>query len=106
MEMYRQGDVLVARVEQVPEGLEAVEREDGKVVLAHGEATGHHHAIAEPGAELLEGKDLEERFLRVLQEGGVALTHQEHSTITLPVGDYRVMRQREYAPEAPRYVAD
>jgi hypothetical protein len=50
--MFRQGDVLVVEVEAPPEKVEAIkgkldkmDKEDGRVVLAHGEVTGHHHAF-------------------------------------------------------------
>ena len=32
--------------------------------------------------------------------------HEEHARVTLPIGTYRVARQREYTPEAIRNVAD
>jgi hypothetical protein len=35
--MYRQGDVLVIPVESIPERLDPIDRENGQVVLAHGE---------------------------------------------------------------------
>jgi hypothetical protein len=37
---------------------------------------------------------------------GASVVHDEHDTITLPPGDYEVVRQREYQPEAPQWVAD
>jgi hypothetical protein len=102
--MYRQGDVLVVAVEAIPVAATPVDRDRGRVVLAYGEATGHAHEVADAGALLLAER--EELFLRVSAVGGVALTHQEHDTIVLPPGEYQVVRQREYAPEAPRRVAD
>lgn len=103
--IYRQGDVLIARIERLPTGLESVPRESGRLVLAHGEATGHAHVV-EGEAELLatDLEELEERFLRVEREAQVV--HDEHDPITLAPGDYSVRRQREYQPEAPRFVAD
>jgi hypothetical protein len=62
-------------------------------------ATGHAHAIADAGAELLTG-DVEERFLRIVSDFAI-LTHEEHAPITLPRGAYLVVRQREYTPDAP-----
>jgi hypothetical protein len=32
--------------------------------------------------------------------------HQEHATIAVPAGNYRVIRQREYSPERIRRVED
>lgn len=104
--MFRQGDVLIEHVDEIPTGLEPVERDAGRVVLAYGEVTGHAHAISDAGCELLAGAELEDRFLRVLDEGGVDLSHDEHTTIHLPPGDYRVRGQREYTPERIVRVAD
>lgn len=104
--MFRQGDVLVVPVEEMPADLKKVPLEGGRLVLAHGEVTGHAHVVEGP-AELFtpaDVDDLERRFLRVEQE--VELVHDEHSTITLPPGDYEVRRQREYSPEEIRQVAD
>jgi hypothetical protein len=99
---YRQGDVLLIG-EAAAKG-EQVSRDDGRIVLAYGEVTGHAHAIVSEDAELLQ--DLESRFLRVLAEGGVDLIHEEHATITIPQGDYRVVIQREYTPWGERQVRD
>lgn len=103
--MFRQGDVLIIPVGEVPAGATPINREHGRLVLAHGEATGHAHVV-EGEAQFLTSdlEDLERRFLRV--EAEAAVVHDEHDTITLPPGDYEVVRQREYQPEAPRYVAD
>ena len=50
--------------------------------------------------------ETERMFLRVLEEAGVEVTHEEHATLTIPPGDYEVKRQREYTPEEIRRVAD
>jgi hypothetical protein len=104
VEQYRQGDVFLARIDELPDELRPVPRDAGRVVLADGDATGHAHAIADAGAELLTS-GLEERFLRIVNDFAT-LTHEEHAPITLPRGAYRVVRQREYTPGAPRTVAD
>jgi hypothetical protein len=105
MKLFRQGDVLVQSVDRIPAGLQPVPLDRGRVILAYGEVTGHAHAVI-GDVEFLAAdlQDLEERFLRVEAEAKVV--HEEHETITLPPGNYRVVRQREYAPEAPVYVAD
>jgi hypothetical protein len=103
---YRQGDVLIVGVPTVPEDAQPLSRDQGRIVLAFGEATGHAHAIADPGAILMETRR-GERFLQVLAEGGVLLRHDEHDPILLSHGTYQVRRQREYAPGAAwRMVAD
>ena len=101
--IYRQGDVLLVPVDEVPAG-KSVEREGGKLILARGEATGHHHAVLDRNAELMESA--EAVYLKIM-EAPAHLTHQEHATIEVPPGTYRVVRQREYQPkELPRRVAD
>ena len=45
-----------------------------------------------------------ERYLQVVET--TALKHEEHATVPLPKGVYRVVQQREYSPEAIRNVAD
>jgi hypothetical protein len=104
--MYRQGDVLLVRVRSIPEALEPVAREKGLVVLAHGEVTGHAHAIKEAHAALFRDAKGGAVFINVSGEAAVALEHDEHDTINVPPGNYRVIRQREYSPEAIRDVAD
>jgi hypothetical protein len=99
---YRQGDVLLIAVDAIPGGAVPVPRDQGEVVLAYGEVTGHRHAIAESHAELLAlpDQEIERRFLRIV--GAAArLRHEEHDTITVPPGSYQVVRQREYVPPTP-----
>lgn len=105
LKKYRQGDVLVHEVAEIPAGLQTVPKDNGRVILAYGEVTGHAHAV-QGDVEFLAADlaELEERFLRVEAEAQVV--HEEHDTITLPPGNYRVTRQREYTPEAIRPVAD
>lgn len=102
---FRQGDVALSPV-TIPSGLPA--KRVTSVVLALGEVTGHSHVLSAPAIEeMTDGRDpeLARRFVRVLEEGGV-LAHQEHGAIPIPPGDYEIIRQREYAPESTRFVAD
>lgn len=96
MKQYRHGDLLIVEVPICPKGTLLDHR-----ILAHGEATGHAHRIDER-AELRETDG--QLYVRVEREA--RLTHEEHATITLPQGYYRVVRQREYTPAAPRWVED
>ena len=96
--MYRQGDVLICPVESVVDGLVDVPLDNGRVILAYGEVTGHAHVVE--GDVQFFASDLEEmekRFLRVEGEHGACVVHEEHATIALPPGDYEITRQREYA---------
>ena len=108
--MYRQGDVLIIPVESIPEKLDPIGREDGRVVLAHGEVTGHAHAIKAEGAALFRDPKLMAVFMTVSGDAPVALEHADHATIMIPPGKYQVVRHREYSPGAVRgafrYVVD
>lgn len=54
---YRQGDILLVRVEKLPGKLKSIERENGRVVLAHGEATGHAHSVSHPAAQFWRSRE-------------------------------------------------
>lgn len=108
--MARQGDVLICACDPAEaDGLAEVPRDaNGRTILAHGEATGHAHAILSNRAVLLapDGR-MSGRMILMLADGEPAeLVHEEHGAIAIPAGSYRVTRQREYSPEALRYVAD
>ena len=102
---YRQGDVLIERVAADPRKKphKPIPRDAGRIVLAYGESTGHAHAIHDQTAEWIE---LESGDRFVCSAAGIRLVHEEHATVELPAGNYRITRQREYSPEQIRNVAD
>jgi len=133
IEMQRQGDVLLVRVPAglVASGLRIAARAQGRIVLAEGEVTGHAHAIADAGCDLLVLDDRaamaeavrellasvglmaelsEEAVIGVLavsDAGDVEVRHEEHAPLNLPAGSrYVAIRQREYTPERLNLVAD
>ena len=98
--MFRQGDILFIRVQQAPHSKgKVVERENGRIVVAEGEVTGHSHAITTPDVEMYEKANI--RWLVAPQE--FVVSHEEHEAIKMPPGVWRVVYQREYAPERPPY---
>lgn len=94
---YRQGDVIIKKVDGIK----------GKMLkhltLAEGEMTGHAHRITEGEAELYEHEGT--LFLKVKSDKAT-LTHEEHSRIELPKGDFQISIQREYSPDGWRNVSD
>ncbi len=119
--MWRQGDVLIIPVNELPKDAEVVQ-DGGDIILAHGEKTGHHHRIKSDNTKLLRSPSAEkmieaaQHILRAPQERGqptqtrgflhlpeaAKLTHEEHAAIELPAGNFRVIIQREYvAAEKP-----
>lgn len=112
---YRQGDVLIERISEIPTTAEK-QSKSTRIILAHGEVTGHHHAleVADPADWWKQGEisainqkpnTMAGELFVSLPAGGL-VTHPEHSKIKLPAGHYRITRQREYSPEAIRNVAD
>jgi hypothetical protein len=103
---YRHGDLLIVQVGALPEGAVAVEIEGG-VVLALGEATGHAHRIRQrAGSRVSLWEVAGQRYVQVEGEPN-GLSHEEHRTVVLDPGVYRIIRQREYTGEDEvRYVAD
>lgn len=103
--MIQQGDVIIESVESFPDGCKKVRPSQKGYVLAEGEVTGHAHAITE-----IEGVECEEKdgmfFIRIKTDK--ELTHEEHKTVTIPPGTYRVRKVREYNhfAEESKNVAD
>jgi hypothetical protein len=130
--LIRQGDVLLVPVVSIPDGCKEVPYEGGRIVLMHGEVTGHAHAIsdhinntvsessaggwAEAGniamnaiarassrARLLEAPD-GVRYLEVNLP--VTLRHEEHTAHVIPKGLYDLPVQMEHTAERMRQVRD
>ena len=100
MKQIRQGDVYLVRTNTQPAGAK-VKPKRGRLILAEGEATGHHHSVDSAVCDLFGG----DKPVLVVREN-TTLTHQEHGTIEIEPGTYWVVRQREYTPEAIRRVQD
>lgn len=110
--MVRQGDVLFVPVKALPVPKEGTEVKGGdrdaagRLIVQHGEVTGHAHAILEKSADVKE-IILADGIARYLDAPeGATLVHEDHGTINIEPGQYNIVIQREYTPEAPRYVLD
>lgn len=101
MKNYRHGDVIVRQVRSIPKG--AVEKKVKKIVLAEGEVTGHSHQISSGAAKLFIFND--KAYLQVKSKIA-ALTHEEHSRIELPAGNYEIEIQQDYEPKGWQKVVD
>lgn len=86
--MIRHGDVVVEIVGALPDDAKLIKN---RKELAYGEVTGHAHRI--DVGDLFETKN-GELYLRV--EKLSRLTHEEHKTVTLNPGVYKVMIKRQY----------
>jgi hypothetical protein len=99
---YRQGDILFMRIEtsvteDCPDPCEEIQ-------IAEGEVTGHHHTAKGKNLGMLfkSGGDI----IDFLAPEGCRIEHDEHNTLELPPGRYRVRRQREYTYSEPQDVED
>jgi hypothetical protein len=105
--IFRQGDVSLVLVKDLPEGLTDITPKKGRVVLQHGEATGHAHAFYERGVQVFarDAKAARPEYLRVVKTA--KLLHEEHAPASLPPGLYRLPTQVEHTDDLePRVVED
>lgn len=86
----RQGDAMLRRVKSIPSS-KIVTRSP---TLAYGEKTGHHHTFSGGATAFADDEKALADFVRVT-EPEAPLTHQEHSTIVFPKGDYESLKQVE-----------
>lgn len=87
--LYQQGDVLI-QAATIPAG----QRKPAGRVLAHGEVTGHAHRLTEASDGLLV--EIDGVLYLSVGARGAEIVHEEHLPISLPPGEYRVRRVREY----------
>lgn len=105
--VIRQGDVVLIPIDTLPPGklVKQARRPGLGLVLAEGEVTGHHHAIATRNCDLHATEESGVTVLEV-RAAMAALTHDEHATVAIPSGFYRAVIKRQYSPEAIRRVQD
>lgn len=97
---FRQGDVLIEYVDELPK--DAV-KQTGRVILAHGEVTGHAHEVDMADADGWKHGDT----MHVTTKRKTTVRHQKHAPIPLKRKKIaKVTRQKEYTPAAIRNVAD
>jgi hypothetical protein len=100
----RQGEILLEQVASIPAD---AKKQPGKIVLGKGSHSNHSHEIV--ANAVLYTTDKGERFVRV-KRGGASLVivgdSSRHNPIKLTAGNYVVVSQREYTPQAIRNVAD
>ncbi len=106
--MAAQGDMLITRVESIPEGLQPMNPEGGNYIVAHSE-TGHHHVLPQQDVEVF-GAANDPFVLYLVVNNETELKHlrsfDTHESLKVPPGMYRINRQREYTPEGFRRAAD
>lgn len=91
-----QGDLLIVPCKSIPTSALPVKPEAGRLILARGEATGHHHSILASRQVALFRDDgtTSTAPLYFKATAPASLDHQEHGTIIFAPGTYKVIRQR------------
>lgn len=114
-EIWAQGDILIEKVADAEATAPINVDPDGSVVLGRGEVTGHRHRFTgDSGAVMFRddglARDVPSQLylghVKIADAGGAELVHEEHDTIKLPPGTYRIRRQREFDAGEARLVAD
>lgn len=106
-----QGDILIVAQGIIPRvdvdiaKLQPAEAENGRLILARGEATGHHHSLPHTRGAVLF-RDMSNVPAAFAVETTAPLEHQEHGTINFGPGKYNVIRQRTYHAGMARRVED
>lgn len=103
-----QGDLLITRIDKLPQNLEILPQENNKYIVGHSE-TMHHHVIAANQANVY--RDPQNLFiLFVVVDETAMLEHlrsfDTHETLQLKKGIYQINQQREWISEGFRRVAD
>lgn len=99
----QQGDVLLVRLDKMPDGEQKILARK-RLVVAHGES-GHSHVIEDDEAELVQ---IGERMLLKLTRS-VTITHEEHKPIRIQPGVWDVtgrVQEFDYFQMMQRQVID
>jgi len=102
---YQQGDVLLFRVDSIPNDVTV--REDNAV--AYGEVTGHSHKMKGKAKVLVTKKTKKkpaETYVQVDKASNIE--HEEHKPIKIPKGKYKtkIVRERNHFLDVTQQVVD
>lgn len=105
--VYRQGDVILIPVNPstLPANKTEIKPDNGRVILAYGEVTGHAHALPMKAAKQYKAGSAGKEYVEVTKPTA-KLVHEEHAPIDLPQGLYEKRIAREYTPGGERQVID
>lgn len=108
LDLAAQGDILIERVESVPEGLKQVAPVNGDLIVTHSES-GHHHVCDPVKSELFQ-YDLVTSYLNVKAKEDLLIHKKDgpdrHKTMMLKTGIYKIHRQVERTPKGWTRVED
>lgn len=88
MELYRQGDILLRKINK-----KEIKGHRVNNILAYGEVSGHKHQFLDEDIKVYEEDGV--KIIDISKYKSGELTHEEHQPIKLEEGQYEVIRQRE-----------
>jgi hypothetical protein len=111
-----QGDVLIRRVDAIPNTATAVAPDGDRIIITHSE-TGHDHVMMldrprgktkAPSVEMYQGDNPLVAWIKVNRPTALEhlRPHDTHEPILFGEGCYEIRRQREHTPEGWRQVSD
>ena len=103
-----QGDLMVRRIDKMPNGLTPRAAANGMHIVAHSE-TGHHHIVKERAAQMfIDETNAFIAYLKVAEPTEIEhlRSFDTHEPLTLLPGIYEVRREREFGLEGWQRAAD
>jgi len=104
IKLVRHGDLMQIPLKlgklsliEIPNKIPTKAKKTNEKVLALGEATGHKHTLV---GQSLIFQDEETKYIQVNEPSQI--THQEHKTVPLEVGEYVQVQEREFDAFARR----
>ena len=97
--MYRHGDLLITRINAIPEDTVQISEK----IIAEGEISGHKHKIfgsaqvnIRPSFIGRQINDNPEVWFNAFDK--IKLEHEEHKTLEIPKGAYKVTKEQQFDP--------
>lgn len=110
--MAAQGDVLLRKVGELPDGGNRVSPRNGRYTITNG-GSGHNHEVADAGVSVYDTPDSLVSYMVMEAADGVVVEHMRpfdtHESIKLlgvPGDVWEIRRQREHTPDGWRRVED
>lgn len=91
---FRHGDLIIGVSKEDISNLKKIG--ERQFILAEGETTGHKHVITATQGTVDIYKDEKTNELVIIIDGKASIVHEEHNTIEIPSGIYRMKNQQEY----------
>lgn len=104
----QQGDIILEKVDRLPEGCKKVKRDKRGIIFAEGEVSGHYHGCTSECVEEMISPDGKRYYLNSGNKPE-AIAHQEHGNVVIAPGvwlDLNGVKEYDYFLEMERKVVD